>query len=148
MTAATTSLVTKYTTTRDTVIARALRIVGAIGQGETPVAAALTEGTEALNDLVKQLETDGMPLWKVKVMTAFALTATQTYLIGIGSTVNQTAPLKVLQAFLRDTSSSPNLDQPLLITTQQDYNYFGSKTATGIPNQVWYNPPGPGIITV
>ncbi len=148
MPAVTTSLVTKYSTNRDAIITRALRICGAIGQGETPTAVAITEGAEALNDLVKEMETDGMPLWKVKVMTAFALTATQTYNIGVGSTVNQTAPLKVLQAFLRDTSTTPNLDTPLLIDTQQDYLYMGSKTATGSPNQIWYDPPGPGIITV
>jgi hypothetical protein len=149
MTAVTTSLSTNYSTTRDTIIARALRICGTIGQGETPSAVAVTETAEALNDLVKQLATDGMPLWKVKVMTAFAFTATQTYNIGIGSTVNQTAPLKVIQAWTRDnTVASLPLDSPMLVVTNQDYNFMGSKLATGRPNQVWYNPPGAGIITV
>ena len=36
----------------------------------------------------------------------------------------------------------------MLIVSNQDYNYMGSKQSTGRPNQVWYDPPGPGIITV
>jgi hypothetical protein len=36
----------------------------------------------------------------------------------------------------------------MLLMTQQDYNFMGSKLATGTPNQFWYDPPGAGIITV
>jgi hypothetical protein len=36
------------TTNRDAIIARALRIVGAIGQGETPSTTAITEGAKLL----------------------------------------------------------------------------------------------------
>ena len=103
MTAVTTSLKTLWSSNRDQIITRALRICGAYGQGVTPSADSITEGAEALNDLCKQFETDGMPLWKVKTMTAFAFTATKTYNIGVGSTVNQTAPLKFYRLGLETT---------------------------------------------
>lgn len=137
-----TSGTTLWTTNRDAIITRALRICGAIGQGETPTSQAITEGAEALNDLVKEYQTDGMPLWKVRTTTPFALTATQTYLIGIGQTVNQTAPLKVLQAFLHDTSVSPAIDSPMVIITKQDYTYLGVKQSPARPNQLLYEVPG------
>lgn len=148
MPAVATSGATLHSRSRDQIITRALRIIGAIGQGETAGANAITEGAEALNAITKELITDGMPLWKIKTYTAFAYTATQTYLIGTGSTVNQVAPMKILQAWNRDTSVTPNRDTPMLLVTQQDYNWIGSKTTTGTPQQMRYNPPGANIITV
>lgn len=54
---------TDWTRTRDQIIARALRIVGALGMGDTPPTAAYNEGSEALNAIVKQLQTKGVRLW-------------------------------------------------------------------------------------
>jgi hypothetical protein len=140
----TASALSNYTVSRDDIIARALRICGAVGQGETPTANAVTEGAAALNALVKEYQTDGMPLWKITQLTGITYTATNSYTIGISQTVNQTAPLKVLQAFNRDTSVTPNTDQPVLIVPYQDYLYLGSKTSTGHPSQLFYKTPGEG----
>src|SRR6266704_306265 len=100
---------TNLSTNRDGVITRALRIIGAIGQGETASATQITEGAEALNDLVKEFQADGMPLWKIKFLTPFVYTATPTYLIGLNSTINQTAPLKILQVRNKNNSVTPAL---------------------------------------
>ncbi len=148
MPAAATSGATLWSANRDLIIGRALRLCGAIGQGETASAAAVTEAAEALNDLTKELQADGMPLWKIRTYTAFSYTATTTYNIGIGSTVNQTAPLKILQAFNRRTDVTPNQDSPIVIVPKMDYELLGIKQSTGRPNQLYYNPPGAGIITV
>lgn len=133
---------TNYTTTRDTIITRALRIIGAYGQGATPSTAAITEGAEALNDLVKEWQADGMPLWKVTTITPFSLTATEQYSIGSGATVDTPAPLKVLQAFRRNSQTSPNTDTPMLVIDQHAYNLLSPKTSTGTPNQLFYKTPG------
>jgi hypothetical protein len=135
---------TNYTVQRNDIITRALRICGAVGQGETPTANAITEGATALNALVKEYQTDGMPLWKITQMTGITYTATNSYQVGIGQTSNQVAPLKVLQAFNRDSSVTPNTDQPVLIIPYQDYLYLGSKTSTGHPSQLFYKTPGEG----
>ncbi len=135
---------TNWTVQRDDIINRALRICGAIGQGETATANAITEGATALNALVKEYQADGMPLWKINQLTGITYTATNTYTIGKSQTVNQTAPLKVLQAFNRNTAVSPNIDQPVLIITYQDYLYLGQKTSTGRPSQLFYKTPGEG----
>lgn len=134
---------TNYTIQRDTLITRALRICGAVGQGETATANAITEGAGALNALVKEYQADGMPLWKITQMTGITYTATNSYTVGLGQTVNQVAPLKVLQAFNRSDDTLP-IDQPVLIIPYQDYLYLGIKTSTGRPSQVFYKTPGEG----
>lgn len=143
-----------YSATRDDIIKRALRIIGAIGQGETPTSTQFTECSQALNDLVKEWQGDGMQMWRYLLSSAITYVANQkAYTIGVSATgSNQTAPLKILQAFNRNTTT--NADQPILLLTQQEYRMLGNKTSTGTPNQLYYLPPGPpqtemvGTITV
>jgi len=133
---------TNYSRTRDDIIKRALRIIGAIGQGETPSTDAVSEASFALNDLVKEWQTDGMQIWKYGTSGLITYVSGQkTYLIGTNAAVNQLAPLKVVQAFNRNISSS--IDTPVLLTSLQERNMLGNKSSTGTPNQLWYLPPGP-----
>ena len=133
-----TSLSYNHTKNRDQIITRSLRIIGAIGQGETPTTQAITEATEALNDMVKEFEADGMQLWCIKQYSCTYVAGTNAYTIGVGSTVNQLAPTKIIQAWNR----ANNLDSPILIVSRQEYNMLGAKTTQGTPSQLWYNPPG------
>lgn len=150
----TTSGSTNYSATRDDIIKRALRIIGAIGQGETPTTNALTEAAQALNDLVKEWQSDGMQMWKYVLSNSITYVAsTKTYTIGVAATgSNQVAPLKIVQAFNRNVTT--NLDQPILLLSRQEYAMLGNKSSTGTPNQLHYLPPGPpstemiGTITV
>jgi hypothetical protein len=54
---------TDWVRTRDQIITRALRIAGAVSMGDTPSSDAITEATEALNSIVKYLQTKGVRLW-------------------------------------------------------------------------------------
>lgn len=134
-----TSLSYNYTKNRDQIITRALRIIGAIGQGETPSATAVTEATEVLNDLVKEWEADGMQLWCIKQYSMPYTASVSAYTVGTGSTLNQIAPLKIIQAWQHSVS---HLDTPVLLITRHEYNMLGSKATEGQPSQLWYNPPG------
>lgn len=132
-------------TNRDGIITRALRIIGALGQGETPSSTAVTEAAEALNDLVKEWQTEGMPLWCLKTYGPFTLTASDgTYTIGTsGMDWNNSsygAPLKVHQMWLRNNS----LDTPIDLITRDEYYLQSAKTSTGSPIMCWYDPPGAG----
>ncbi len=128
---------TDFAVTRDQLISGSLRMAGAIAQGETPTASQVTEAAEALNMFVKELQADGMPLWAMK-QYSIPLTATSDYTIGVGSTVNTAKPLKIVQAFLHNTSSE--IDIPMRILTRDEYNRLGNKTSTGQPMQVFYEP--------
>ena len=122
---------TDFSVTRDQLIAGALRLVGAIAQGETPTAAMLAEGSEALNMLVKAWQADGMPLWVMKEYSLTLTNNTNTYTI-------TPKLLKVVQAWNRNSLS--NVDIPMCIITKDEYNRLGNKTTTGNPIQVYHEP--------
>jgi hypothetical protein len=68
---------TDFIRTRDQIIARALRIIGALGMGDTPPTAAYTEGAEALNAIVKYLQTKGVRLWSQDWLAYYVSNADQ-----------------------------------------------------------------------
>jgi hypothetical protein len=129
---------TNFATSRDSLISGALRAAGAIAQGETPTATMVSEAAEALNMLVKAMQADGMPLWAIKKYQITLTASTADYTIGVGSTVSTPKPLKVIQAYLRNTSSS--IDTPVRIITRDEYERLGNKTSSGEPVQIFYEP--------
>jgi hypothetical protein len=138
---------TNFAATRDDIINRALRIVGAIGQNETPDTSAVTEAALALNMIVKQRAADGMQLWKVTTSSPITLTAgVSAYNIGIGATVAQQAPLKIIQAWFRTTAN--NADSPINIITKAEYDRYGIKSSPGSPSQLFYKTPGPNVTEI
>ena len=88
-----TSGTTAYSTTRDDIIKRALRLIGALAQGETPTATQVTEAAVALNGLVKAWAADGMPLWAITEKTIPFVSGQRVY------TLSAPKPLKVLQVW-------------------------------------------------
>ncbi len=137
MTTYSTSGTTTLATTRDLIILRALRIIGAIGSGETAAqnTTLITESAQVLNELCKEWEADGMPLWAIREYVVPCAANVAQYYIANG-------PLKVLQGWRRDSTSTPNVDSPMIVFTRNDYNLMSSKGTTGTPNQLWYDPPG------
>jgi hypothetical protein len=128
-----------FSTTRNEIIKAALLNVGGIGRGETPDSDQFTDSAYLLNMIVKTLHADGMPLWAMK-QTSFALTATTTYTIGAGATVNTARPLKIVSAFTRVTDD--NFDQPVEVITRQEYDNLSNKQSEGVPIKLFYDPRG------
>jgi len=116
-----TSGTTTFSITRDDIIKSALRKIGVVAQGETPTTDQYNEAALALNLLVKSWEADGMPLWALRT-TPIPLTANvNSYEIGITKTVNTDKPLKVIQAWNRNTSCS------CVIAITSSYTLYRSK---------------------
>ena len=128
-----------YTHTRNSIITRARRITGGVGEGETPTPDSITDAAVALNDLTKSLAATGMPLWALNEASFTPTASTSSYTIGTGSTIAQIAPLKIFQVWSRNTST--NTDTPMRLLTLQDYNLLGDKTAAGPPTNLLYIPP-------
>lgn len=133
-----TSNSTNFEATRADLISGALRLAGGIAQGESPTTDQTNEASSALNMMVKAWMADGMPLWAIKKYN-FALTSgVATYRIGVSQTISTPKPLKIIQAFIRNTDS--NVDTPLSLITKQEYWELGNKTSQGIPTQLMYDP--------
>ena len=73
-----------------------------------------------------------MPLWAIKERTITLQANTNTY------TLNTPKPLKVIQAWYRNTTS--NVDVPMRVITRDEYNRLGNKYSAGTPIQVYYEP--------
>jgi len=127
-----------YTVTRDEIIKRALRLIGVVAQGETPTAVQIDEAAQALNGLVLAWQADGMPLWAIKTADLPLVENVYEYEMGVGAQVDIPKPLKVYQAWYHNRPS--NVDVPMRIVTQQQYNMLGNKLVKGLPIQVWYQP--------
>lgn len=76
------------------------------------------------------------------ITTTDAGSGTHTITITTPTSVTQTnnKPLKIIQAWMRNTSVTPNIDTPVTIMSRQEYNLLGSKASTGMVNSIWYDP--------
>lgn len=133
-----TSSSTNFATTRDGLINGALRLVGAIGQGETGTASQISEAADTLNMMVKSFMNYGMPLWAVKSYTGTLVASDNTYDIGLSKTWNTAKPLKIYNAYMHNTST--NIDVPVRIISRDEYLRFSGKTAEGFPVNLYYDP--------
>lgn len=132
-----TSGTTTFSLTNDQLVNAAMRKLSTLGDGQSPSATQLSNGTMALNMMLKTFMSKGMPLWRVAEYS-LTMTATQTYTFGIGQTIAIPAPLKVIQAILVTTASSSRV--PMNVKSHHDYNLLSGSTTTGSPTSFWYEP--------
>jgi len=131
----TTSATTIFELSRDSIIAAALRKVGALAAGQTPSAEDLTNGMQALNALVSEFQTFGMPLWKRTQYTLTAVIGTNSYTIGESQTVNTPFPIKMESVVIRTSGAA----QEVLPISRTEFNLLNT-TSTGKPVQYTYQP--------
>lgn len=132
-----TSGTTNWSLNRDQVITTALRKLGVLPSGFVADGNKLTDAVDSLNALVKTLQADGMPLWKLSSQTFTTVADTATYTVGPAQTVSCPKPLKVLQAF---ATTSDGIKIPLQIYTSYDYNELTTAPSTGTPLTLFYLP--------
>lgn len=126
---------TNFSVTRDDIITRALSLLGVTAAGGSY---DLTDAALVLNTLVKAWMADGLQLWAITSYNVPLTNAINHYTIGLGQTINIPKPLKIIQAFNRNTST--NIDIPMRIVTRQEYNMLGNKSVSGNPIQLYYSP--------
>jgi len=123
--------------TRDEIINAALRKISVVGEGQSANTTQLSEGAQALNAIITEFATLGMPLWKREELGITLVPGQKEYEIGIGETINHPFPLKLYQANLALTGSSTRLNMQIL--AHYDYNNLPVSTS-GTPVQVTYQP--------
>jgi hypothetical protein len=140
-----------FSVDRDTVILLALRKLGILEIGDTPDTAATDNASLSLNLLIKQLSTEGLKLWKNTELVIPLVQGTTNYMLGSASSAlmwdaidpSKTAitdrPLKAIQAFYRNVSTSPVIDTPVMLISKQEYLTLGSKFTQGTANSIFYD---------
>ena len=136
-------MTTSYSITRDQVIVTALRKLGAVEPADTAStidANIVTNSAQALNLMIKQWATDGIKIWTNVELTLPLVASQSSYTIGPTGDLVTDRPMKLVQAWLRNTSVTPNIDTPLQILSREEYNVLGSKGSTGVTNSVFLLP--------
>lgn len=128
-----TSSTYEYQLTRNQIIESALRKLGVLAEGQTPSVQNYSDGAMALNTVISQLKSIGMPLWARQEYTFTPTTG--VYSIGVGKTLNTPFPVKLLQAFRTET----NAKIPMEIIAREDFNTLPVSN-TGSPIKVNYQP--------
>ena len=127
--------------TAETVIEAALRAIAVIDPetSRQPNTTEVANALEALNFLVTSWQAHGMQVWCHKTVS-YTLSAAGSYTIGpSGATITAARPLRIVQAWLRDTSTLP-VDTPINIVSRDEFNLLSVKNSVGPVNQLYYDP--------
>ena len=140
-------MTTNYSVTRDQIIQAALRKLNVADLTDTIDSLTISNASLALNLLIKMWVTDGLKIWTNDTINMPMVANKTMYVLGPGSTTGATnvisnvtsydKPLKIIQAWVRNNTVTPNIDIPMQILSKQEYNMLGSKFSTGTPNSIF-----------
>ena len=138
---------TDFTVTRDQIIKGALRSINAIATGEPPTSAEISEGSEALNYMIKAWQAEGIGLWLLDTFTLTLVTDQQSYTMGSGGDVDIARPLEVVETRFHYTTGGNEI--PMIKWSRQEYFDEPLKSSTGVPTQYYYDPQlGLGVLYI
>lgn len=122
----------------DDIINAAYRKLVVIGQGQTANAQQITDGRQALNNIVAEFRTLGMSLWARKTYDIVLVTNQQNYTMGVGQTLNLPYPLKIYTANLLQP---PNFDTKIIVNPMSftDFSLLPNGSV-GVPVNYSYQP--------
>lgn len=124
--------------TAQTIIDRALRLLGAIASGESPTADESADGLISLNNMLESWQADKLTVYAY-VDTAFTMVAsTGSYTVGPSGNFNLTPrPPKIEQCFVRASS----IDYPVELIDKARWYAITDKTVeSDIPEYAYYEP--------
>lgn len=131
---------TSFTLTRDQIIQYALRKLAVLELGATPDATTVTNAAQSLDMIVKSWVAKGSKLWTIQELTLPLVANKTTYTIGPTTHTPDLVsekPMTLMQAWIRNTTLSPQIDIPMQVISQHDYNILGAKGASGTPNSMY-----------
>lgn len=126
--------------TAQTIINRAMRLIGALESGESPTADETADVLVALNQMIDSWRNDRLTVYQLVDYTHTLVAATSSYTIGSGATINQERPVKIEDARIRDAGT----DTMIEIIDKQSFNRFSDTTSTSnYPLYLYYEPSYP-----
>lgn len=127
-------------------IASATKLMGALGQAETPSADEEQDAFVILNQMIDQWATQPWTTYTVTRSTFVMPANTPTITIGVGGTINQARPERILQAgyINPNTSGTSTLETPMPVIPFEQYAAIPLKSLTNtLPSALYYNPTAP-----
>lgn len=119
-----------------TIIDRALRLIGAIASGESPTTDEGTDALTALNAMIDSWRNDRLMVYALSESTLTLTPTDASYTIGTGGNINTTRPVKIESAFCRAGS----VDFPVDVIGKARYDAIPDKTTTSdIPDFLYYD---------
>lgn len=133
-----TSGVTSYQLVQTDIINAALRKLGALADGQTATPTQTANAAMALNMLIAEFRSMGMPLWARLSFSFSPIAGKSVYTIGLGTyDFNQVFPLHVLQAYRQDSGNATKVQ--IDVTPNFDFNLFPTNSG-GTPIRLSYQP--------
>lgn len=129
-----------FTVSRDEIIKGALRIIRAYTRGESgPETEQITDASEALNMLVKNLSVASNILWTHTDATLPLVASQSSYTIGpVGTDLTTPRPTKLLPDTLLAVKGTTEI--PVTLISRTDYKMLVNKSSEGdYPTQVYYD---------
>ena len=96
----------------------------------------LKSAKRSINLMLAEWANRGLNQWTIKEKTVTMVKDTKSY--NIDST-NPTAPIDVLDVFIRETVGSETTDIPMTRLSRAEYAHITTKSSTGKPNQFFIN---------
>lgn len=135
---------TSFNSTRDEIVWRALRLVGAYASTDVPRPEQVNDAVIALNMMLKSWQTEGF-LWLKEYFQIPLVAGQYYYSLGPAGTAQYwpmltttiDRPTRVWNLKRKDSQGQ---EIPLNAISRQEYTDLPRKTTEGVPNQYYYDP--------
>lgn len=123
--------------TAQTIIDRALRLIGAIESGESGTAAESADGLIALNAMLDSWSNQRLMAYAMQTVSKAMVAGDASYSIVSAGDFNAARPVKVQRAYM----TIDDFDFPVEVIEEAEWYAIGDKTVTSdLVEKVWYNP--------
>ena len=130
-----------FTTTPQQLITLALKKIGVLAAGQTPLADDIADAFAELNLMLAEWNSQRWMVYHL-ITQSIASTGAQSYTIGPGADINvPLRPNNIESAFFRQNNITPlSPDYPLqIVAAREDYNRLRLKSLTAFPQYLFYD---------
>lgn len=123
------------------IIAYALKAIGVVGVGQSPLAEDINDGMRALNGMLGQWQRKRWLIWHLADLPLTS-TGAISYSVGVNGDFNVARPDRLEGAYFRQAINSvPNqVDWPLeLLESREDYSRIALKNLGSLPRYIFYD---------